>query len=776
MSPSRRDFLKGAGALIVSFSATSIAGIAAGEQGPFSSHASHIDPGNLDSWLAIAADGKVIAYTGKCDFGQGIFTAQTQLVAEELCVALERVTLIQCDTAVTPDQGSTSGSQSTPTNFNMQNLALAAATAREALLKLAAEKFGQQAETLTVQNGVISDKAGRQVKYEDLIGGKHFSLVLDKTAKRRSPAEWTVLGKPIPSLEWPALMTGQFEFVQCVRVPGMLHGRVVRPPEMGASLLGVEESSVSHIPGVVKVVVRKDFVGVVAKTQYAAVQAARQLKVSWKPGPTLPAQDSFFEHIRTQPSHDSLEVDSRDVDARLAASPNVLRAKYTYPFQMHGSVGTSCAVADVKRDSANLWSATQSAYPTRNVAAMLLGLPPDNVRLIYTRGSGCYGLNGADAVSFEAAVLSQAAGAPVRLQFSRQDEMMWENLGNACVVEHRAAISADGAITVWDRENWIPSLGSRPGYDRPGNVISGMLLGYESEPLKPGLAKQPEGRLNNGSNTVPAYMAACIQGRCTGGGTVRSERVLTHTVRSPFFTGPLRSPLRIQNTFANECFMDELSAHCKADPVAFRLRHLEEKRLIAVLRAASDAAQWEARPSPSVSTKRVSAKEDRMAQGRGIACVAYEGRNGYAALVAEVEVDVETGVVRPTCFIVALDCGPISNPDGLRNQIEGGILQGMSRSLVEEVTWNDRRITSTDWETYITLRLDYEMPEIKTVFVSPPDAPATGAGETSITITPAAIGNAIFDATGARLRDVPFTPARVKKALRDAAERERAQT
>lgn len=759
MNPSRRDFLKGAGALIVSFSAARVARA----QGPFGTHASHIDPEELDSWLAISADGTVTAFTGKCDFGQGIFTAHTQLVAEELCVALEHVKLIQCDTAVTPDQGTTSGSQSTPTNFNMESLALAAATAREALLKLAAERLGDPVESLSAANGVISSKAGRQVRYEDLIGGRHFSLTLSGTAKRRSPEQWTVLGKPIPSLDRPALMTGQFEFVHYVRVPGMLHGRVVRPPEMGATLLSVDEASVRDIPGFMKVVVRKDFVGVVAKTQYAAGQAAWQLKVEWKPGPKLPSQDSFFEYIKTQPSHDSLAVDSKDVDAQLAASGRVVRAKYTYPFQMHGSLGPSCAVADVKAHSATIWSATQSAYPTRDVTAKLLDMEPDNVHVIYTRGSGCYGLNGADAVSFEAAVLSQDVGAPVRLQFSRRDEMMWENLGNACVIEHRAGLGADGKIAAWDRENWVPSLGSRPGYDRPGNVITGMLLGYEAEPLEPGPAKEPQGELRNGSNTVPAYMAGCIGGRCSGGGIIRSERVLTHTVKSPFFTGPLRSPLRIQNTFANECFMDELSAIAKSDPVAFRLRHLRDERLIAVLKAAAKAANWETRPSP-----RQMSNAHGIQQGRGIACVAYEGGNGYAALVADVEVDVQTGVVQPKRFVVAADCGPISNPDGLQNQIEGGILQGMSRSLVEEVTWDDQRITSTDWETYISLRMDYEMPAIETVFVTPANVPATGAGEVSITVTPAAIGNAIYDATGARVRDVPFTPPRVKAALREA--------
>jgi CO/xanthine dehydrogenase Mo-binding subunit len=754
MSPSRRNFLKGCGALIVSFGTTPLAPA----QRRSRSHSAAIDETKLDSWLAINADGTITAYTGKCDFGQGIFTAQTQLIAEELCVSVKRVKLIECDTAITPDQGTTSGSQTTPTNFNSENLALAAATAREALLSMAATRLGEPVDHLLLENGVITGRSGRKVKYEELVGNKQFNLPLSTTAKRRSVAQWTVLGKPVPSLDRVALMTGQFEFLHSLRVPGMLHGRVVRPPEMGATVAHVDEDSVRKVPGLRKVVVRKDFVGVVAETQYQAVIAARQLAVQWNPGPPLPPQKTFFEHLQRQPAHDVFSVDSGDVETQLAAAGRVVRARYTYPYQMHGSVGTSCAVADVKPDGATVWSATQSAYPTRSIVAMLLGLPPEKVRVIYVRGSGCYGLNGADAVSFDAALLSQAVGRPVRLQFSRQDEMMWENLGSACVVEHRAGIAGDGRILAWDRENWVASLGNRPGYDQPGNVISGMLAGYAAEPLDPGSAKPPTARLRNQSNTVPSYFAGCVGGVCGGGGTIRSERVLTHTVRSPFFTGPLRSPLRIQNTFANECFMDELCVHAKADPVEFRLRHLRDSRTIGVLKAVAAASNWEARPWPTDARTGV-------VSGRGVACVAYEGENGYAALIAEVTVDLASGVVHPTRFVVALDCGPISNPDGLRNQIEGGILQGMSRCLVEEVTWDDRRITSFDWETYPSLHLDYEIPTIESVFVTPNGVPATGAGETAITVTPAAIGNAIFQATGLRLRNLPFTPERVRAAL-----------
>ena len=776
MQPSRRDFLRGAGALVVSFTMAPLRlsanlPIAADEaQEGFNTRPSHIDGQRLESWLAIGGDGLVTAYTGKCDFGQGMYTAQTQLIAEELCVALNRVRLVECDTAVTPDQGSTSGSQSTPTNFNVENLALAAATAREALLGLAAKRLAVPVNSLTAADGAITAKSGASVRYEQLVADHQLEMPLSPTARRKPQEQWTNLGRPVPSLDRPALMTGEFEFLHSLKVPGMLHGRVVRPPAMGCRLLHVDQASVQSIPGVQVVVVR-DFVGVVAPTQWAAIRAARTLAVQWSPGTQLPPQATFFEFLRRQAGKDTLSVDSGDVDAQLTRGAHVLRARYMYPYQMHGSVGSSCAVADVHAKGATVWSATQSAYPTRSCVAKLLDLPLESVRVVYTRGSGCYGLNGADAVSFDAALLSRAAGKPVRVQFSRQDEMAWENFGSPVLVEHRAALAADGSIAAWDRENWVAERGGRPGYDRPGNVITGLLVGYEPEVAKPQQAKPPRGKLGNNSNAVPAYVAGCVDGNCGGNGTVRSERVLTHTVASPLFTGSLRSPIRIQNTFANECFMDELAAHAGADPVAFRLRHLKDPRLIGVVRAAAERAGWSARPSPQTGARAGSVS------GRGIACVAYEGDNGYAAVVAEVTVDMHTGEVRPTRFMVGIDCGPVSNPDGLRNQTEGGLLQGMSRALIEEVTWAGDRVTSTDWETYRSLYVGYPIPAIVVVTVTPTGVPASGAGETAITCTPAALGNAIFDATGARLRQLPFTPERVLHALvesrRDSKSRER---
>jgi len=760
MSISRRDFLKTSGALIVSFSTTSLGSPLAFVQGPFDTHPSHVDPKKLDSWIAVSSDGTITAYTGKCDFGQGMFTVQTQLVAEELCVPINKVKLIQCDTSIAPDQGTTSGSQSTPTNFNSDNLAQAAATAREALMQMAANQFGEPTDELTVIDGVITGKNGRRITYAELIGNKHFNLPLSKTAKRRSPSQWKVLGKPVPSLDWPALMTGQFEFVHNVHVPGMLHGRVVRPPEVGATVAGVDENSVKQVPGFVKVVVRNNFVGVVAQKQFQAIQAARQLKVQWNPSPGLPEQKTFYDHLRKQPSQDALIVDSKDVEQQIAAAGAVISATYVYPYQMHGSVGASCAVAEVKSGQATVWSATQSVYPTRSVVAKLLGLPLESVRVIYVRGSGCYGLNGADTVSIDAALLSQAVGQPVRVQLSRQDEMAWENYGAACVLEQHAAIAGNKTITAWDCEAWTASKGGRPGYDKPGNVVSGMLAGEEPEEVKPRAATEPRNELRNRNNAAPSYIAGCVNGKCNGAGNIKSERVLTHTVASPFFTGPLRSPLRIQYTFGHECFMDELSAHAKADPVAFRLQHLSDPRLMDVVKAAAQAANWESRPSPKSD-----AGKTGILTGRGIACVAYEGNNGYAALVAEVSIDTASGRVTPKRFTVALDCGPISNPNGLKNQTEGGILQGMSRALVEEVKWDGKRVTSTDWETYNSLHLDLELPTVEITLINRSDVPATGAGETAITIVPAAIGNAIFDATGVRLREVPFTPERVRAAL-----------
>src|SRR2546426_2243878 len=449
---SRRDFLKQSGGLVVSFSLAPLARLEPSRDGLVQrgggAPRSQIDAKQVDSWIGIGADGRVTAYSGKCELGQGMHTTQVQLIAEELAVPIDRVTLIMCDTSISPDQGTTSGSQSHPANFNHQNLALACATAREALVGLAATRLGVPADQLTVTDGVVAAKndASKQVSYGELVGGKKFSLALNPNAKRRDPRSWKVLGTSVPRVDLPSLVTGQMEFVQNVRVPGMVHGRVVRPPAVGATLVSVDESSVQGMPGVIKVVVRKNFVGVVAEKPWQAIQAAGTLKATWTP----------------------------------------------------------------------------------------VSLPPERVRVVFTRGSGCYGLNGADTVSYDAALLSQAAGRPVRVQLSRKDEMAFENYGQPYVIEQRVALDRDGNIVAWDHESWSATLGNRPGYDTPGNVITGTLAGFQPAAFAPRTpAPPPSGRFDNGSNAAPSYVAGCVSDACGGTGSVKSERGLTHANRGP---------------------------------------------------------------------------------------------------------------------------------------------------------------------------------------------------------------------------------------------------
>jgi CO/xanthine dehydrogenase Mo-binding subunit len=762
---SRRSFLKGSGALVVAFSSAEVLD---GLGHVFAQGFNGTGSPQLDSWIAIGRDGIVTAYTGKCDFGQGLYTAQMQLVAEEVGVPFNRVRLVQCDTSITPDQGTTSGQQSHPTNFNHENLALAGATVREALIRMAATKLGAPASDLVARDGRVEVKASpaRNIAYGDLIGGQRFNLPLDKAARRRHPSEWTVLGTPVPRVDMRDMVTGRFEFVHNVRVPGMLHGRVVRPPEVGATVGSVDESSVRELPGIVKVVVKGNFVGVVAQKPWQAMQGAERLKVTWTAGTALSPHADLYSQLRKQPARDTLLVDSGDVDANLKAASTVVRATYNHPYQMHASMGSSCAVADVQGDKATIWSATQSAFPTRNTSAMLLGLKQENIRVVYVRGAGCYGINGADTVSYDAALLSQAVGRPVRVQLSRKDEMAWENYGNAFAIDQRAALDANGNIAVWDYEAWSAARGGRPGYNTPGNVVTGFLAGSSPGAFAPRTpAPAPGTPLDNGFNTAPSYIAGRVRDSANGAGVIRSERVLSHRVLSPFFTGPLRAPERLQNTFAHECFMDEVAAHVKADPVEYRLKHLNHARLSAAIRAAAKAANWEQRPSPRPARARTG-----KVTGRGIACVCYEGDNGFVAMVADVSVDQDTGRIEVTRLTVAQDCGPISNPDGMRNQIEGGALQGMSRALGEEVTWDDRKITSIDWRSYHSLTMGLMPPAMEIVLLNQTDVEACGSGETSITVVAPAIGNAVFDATGVRLRQVPFTPDRVRTALRNNSE------
>jgi CO/xanthine dehydrogenase Mo-binding subunit len=767
---SRRGFLKHAGALVVGFRMAGGSRLAA--QNPIDP-TGLVDATQVDSWISIGADESITAYSGKIEFGQGFSTVQTQLIAEELFVPLSRIKIVLGDTGFTPDQGVTSGSQSTVAEFRPGGLRQALDTARDALFQLASQQLDAPTSQLTVRDGVFSVRGGdpsSQASYGQLLQGKRFNLTLSSTTVPKDPRDYTVLGTSVPRIDLPRKATGQFQYVQHVRPPGMLHGKVVRPPVVGAKVVNVDKSSVAGLfGGKVQVVVKNDFVGVVADTEWNAIQAAKALAVTWTDGDILPDQNNLYTWMQRQSSVDSFTVDAVDTQPALTRAVRIVTAQYMYPFQMHGALASSCAVADVQggsgsRATAKIWSATQGVYPQRDSVAAVLGIPKANVRVIFVEGSGCYGLNGNDSVSFDAALLSQAVGKPVRLQYSRKDEMTsGESFGPAHVANLTAGVDASGQMIAWSFEGWSLAKGDRPNATTPGNIISGALAGFSTPPLIPGAAAPPA-HFSNNDNAAAAYLTGAVAGNAPGGtGTVASAKVLNHLIASPFFTGPLRSPDRLQNTYANESFVDEVAAAVVADPVQYRLRHLSDPRLIAALNAAVNAANWETRPSPKPGNLQTG-----VVTGRGVSCVLYEGNNGYAAMVAEVSVDQDTGIITVMRLVASQDSGPVANPDGLRNQMEGGALQGLSRVLREEVQWSatSGAITSFDWRTYPVLEFGGPLPVIVTVVLNPPDVPQLGAGECTITTVAAAIGNAVFDATGTRLRQAPFTPARVLAALR----------
>ena len=761
---SRRDMIKGMGALIVGFSSAATVGkLGADELLPSPVYA--LD--QVDSWVAIAQDESITAYSGKCDMGQGFRTVQYQLVADELYVPIERVNLIFCDTAMCPDQQVTSGSQSHVAEFGPNGLRQALATARETLMAMAAKQLNTSVDQLTVKDGMISMKsnATKRMSYGQLIGGKKFNLATSAKATPKDPKDYTVLGTSVPRYDIPQKTTGEYLYVHHLRLPGMLHGKVVRPPFIDAKLISVNEASVIKLPGNVKILTKKNWVAVVADTEWYALQAAIALDVKWSETAPLPSQDTFYDWMRKRPTRDSFTVNTGDVDTTLKTAKTVLKSTYFHPYQMHGSVGSSCAVADVYTldgtTFAKIWSPTQGVYPQRDSVAMVLGTAKENVRVIYVEGSGCYGLNGADTVSYDAALMSQMAGKPVRVQYSRADEMTGgEHYGASYVIDLTAGLDAQGRILAWDYEGWSTTRGNRPNATSPGNVITGYLVGFPLPGIVPAAAAQPT-TFGNNSNTASNYGSGCVATSCGSTGTIRSERVLNHSIDSPFFTGPLRSPARLQNTFANESFMDELAVAANIDPVEFRLRHLADTRLIDVVNAAAKEAKWQTRPSPKPGNAKTGT-----VTGRGIACVLYEGTNGYCAMVAEVTVNQDTGEIVVNRLVMAEDSGPVSNPDGLRNQMEGGALQGMSRALKEEVKWNDSVIASTQWRRYPVTMFGQPMPELVSVLINRLDKPQLGAGECTITLSASAIGNAVFDATGARLRQVPFTPANVLPTLK----------
>jgi CO/xanthine dehydrogenase Mo-binding subunit len=720
----RRQFLAGGGALVVAF------GLPAGARGQAPTAAA-----SLDAWLAVGADGAVTVFCGKVELGTGVETALAQIVAEELDVAVARVTMVLGDTWRTPNQGPTVGSKTL--QLGGPPLRQAAAAARQTLLELAAARLGSPVERLVVRDGVVmvEGESRRRLGYGELIGGRRFNRAVPPRVAVKPPDRYHVVGTSARRVDIPGKVRGTHLYVQNVRVPGMLHGRVVRPPAVGATLASVDEASIRAIPGA-RVVVRGNFVGVVAEREELAIRAARALRVTWTEGAGLPATD-VYEAIRSASTTDRVLRNKGDVTAALGGARHVQRATYQTPFQMHASIGPSCAVADVRPGQTTIWSGTQGAWGLRDAIAQLLGVPPEGVRVIWVEASGCYGHNGADDAAADAALLSAAVGRPVRVQWMRHDEHGWEPKGPAMVVDVRAALDAAGAVLAWDYAVRTPTHSTRPGGEG-GNLLAGQLVGL-----------RPRAGLTGGERNAE-HPYAFANDRVT----VRWQS--TSRVRPSALRG-LGAP---QNTYANESFMDELAAAAQVDPIEFRLRHLTDPRATAVIEAVAKLARWTSRPSPAPR-----AESDGPARGRGVAYARYENRNAYVAVVTEVAVHRGTGAVRVVRVWVAHDCGLVVNPDGVRNQIEGNVLQTVSRALKEEVAFDRRGVTSLDWTSYPILTFSEAPESVEITLIDRPDQPAVGAGEPAACPVPAAIANAIFDAVGARVRTMPFTADRVRKAL-----------
>ncbi|HSF06795.1 MAG TPA: molybdopterin cofactor-binding domain-containing protein [Methylomirabilota bacterium] len=728
LETTRREFLIGTGALVVSFSLTS----PARAQGPGRTKPVALD--QVDSFLAVHRDGTVTMYTGKVDIGTGIRVALPQMVAEELDIALDKIKLVEGDTALTPDQGPTWGSLSV--QIAGVQLRQAAATARKVLVDMAVQKLGLPSADLVVKDGVIFVRAEphRRLSYAELIGEQAFNLKVDPTAPLKNPKDYTIVGQPVPRPDIPGKVTGAHTYMQDFRVPGMLHARVVRPPAIGATLESVDESSIKSIKGAT-VVRQGSFLAVVAESEWAAVKAAKQLKATWSKWEGLPAPAKLWEHVRNTPvAKDDVAVNQGDPKAAMARAAKTLKATYDFAVHTHGSMGPACAVADVKSGKAEIWSPSQAPHWLCKEVAYTLQMDAKDVHIQYLDGAGCYGRNGHEDATCDAALVSKLTGKPVRVQWSREDEHGWDPKGPPTLVEISGGLDARGDIIAWDAELWVP----KADITEWPRTLAATLAGIpQKEAINPG---------NIHRNLDPSY-------------PFPNQRAVAHRLATtPFRPSWIRTPGRMQNTYANEVFIDECAAAAGADPVEYRLRYLTDPRGIAVLRAAAGLAKWEPRPSPRRD------QTGPIARGRGVAYVKYENARTYVAGVADVEVNRQTGAIRCTRFYVAHDCGLIINSDGVRAQIEGNIIQTVSRTLKEELKWNRSRVTSVDWASYPILTFP-DVPEVIVELINRPNDPPWGVGEPAACLPPPAISNAVFDAIGVRLRSVPFTAAKLKMAM-----------
>jgi nicotinate dehydrogenase subunit B len=733
---SRRDFLRTGGAVVVGFSlSASLPRFVLAQAAPAPDLGKPLDPHQVDSFLAFHADGSVTIYTSKVDIGTGLRIAMSQMAAEELGVPVESVSVVEGDTALVPDHGGTGGSTGIPRGG--VDVRQAAATARQAILNLAATQLKRPASELTIARGVVRQASGgSSVSIGKLIGGKRLNLAVDAKAPLKDPTTYTIVGKPLPRPDVPAKCTGRREYVQDHTLPNMLHGRVIRPPAIGAKLVSVDESSIRGIPDV-RVVRIGGFLGVVAPDEWAAIRAARELKATWTEWEGLPGSDGLERHIRESAVDRDETVVSKGGDpaAAFSSAAKQMSATYSWPCQSHASLGPSCAVADVREDGATVWTASQGTYGQRAQLAKIFGVREEKLRVIFLDGSGSYGGNGNDDAAADAFLLSREVKQPVRVQWMREDEHGWDPKGPPQLLQLRGGLDAQGRITGWETQMWIPATipGNRP------------LLGVDAA----GMAQahgQGSGQISQ--NGDPPYAAENV-------------RVVAHWLKqTPLRPSNLRAPGKIANVFAVEGFVDEMAAEVGVDAVEYRLRGLSDPRAIDVIKRAAQMIGWQTRPSPMPRPA-----QGGLLVGRGFAYMRYKQAENYVATAMEVAVEPETGNVRVQRVTCAHDCGLIINPDGLRNQIEGSIAQTLSRALHEEVKFDRSRVTSVNWASYPILTFP-EVPRIEVALIDRPTLPPYGAGEAATAPVAAALANAIFDATGVRLRSVPFTAASVKGALK----------
>jgi len=729
MSPiTRRQLLLQGSACIVAFS--------------WAGHAAQAQPARgalpldqLDSFLALQKDGSVVIYSGKVDLGTGHRIAMRQMVGEELSLSVARIEMVEGDSALTPNQGPTAGS--TGVARGGVELRQAAASMREGLLALAAQWLGTEVAALTLEDGRIATSDGRSIGAGELMVGQPLKLPMNPKAPLKAPSRYTQVGQSLPRPDIPAKVTGRHLYVHDFMLPGMLHARIVRPPAVGASLQSVDESSVSHLPGV-QVVRIRDFLAVASTDEWAAVRAARELKAQWSTVESLTSHERVVEWMRKGPFAADEDLVHKGDAARIVAlrdAPDRLQATYYWPLQSHGSMGPSCSVADVRADGATVWTASQASHRLVAACAAALGMDASKVRTVYLDGAGCYGMNGHDDASVEAAMLSKALGRPVRVQWSREEELGWDPKGPPQLLELSARLTPEGRVDAWFTEMWLPRA--------TANLAWIPLL----SPAAAGLP-QPKGQSTGliSQNGDPPY-------------GVDAVRVHVHWIDgAPLRPSNIRAPGKVGNTFAVESFVDELAARAKADPIAFRLQDLSNPRGREVIERLAKLMQWRTRPSPSTGAKTPAAR------GRGMAYVHYKHNETFVAMGMEVEVDRDAGAVRVLRVACVQDCGLMINPDAVRAQVEGNILQTLSRTLYEETRFDRTRVTSVDWARYPLLRFP-EVPRLDIELVQRQELPPLGAGEAAATPVPAALANAIFDATGARLRTVPFTRERVKAQL-----------